>query len=175
MHPKVLLGCGSKSMGDPMAPLVSGALGKDLHALLFVSPMGPMGTPPRCLQPKRSTTPIPEATEGFRKKSIYRKFSGPTKQPKQQHDNLSSRWLWKKGPLCNQREEGSGFVICLGFSEKIFLSYFLTPKIVLGCQTENHLAEVVRSKPGRHIHGENATYPPILAFLGLFAYPTPRG
>ena len=23
--------------------------------------------------------------------------------------------------------------------------------------------------------GENATYPPILAFLGLFAYPTPRG
>ena len=25
------------------------------------------------------------------------------------------------------------------------------------------------------IYGENATYPPILAFLGLFAYPTPRG
>ena len=24
----------------------------------------------------------------------------------------------------------------------------------------NHLAEVVRSKPGRHIYGENATYPP---------------
>ena len=23
--------------------------------------------------------------------------------------------------------------------------------------------------------GEKATYPPILAFLGLFAYPTPRG
>ena len=40
---------------------------------------------------------------------------------------------------------------------------------------ENHLAEVVRSKPGRLIYGENATYPPILAFLGLFAYPTPRG
>ena len=40
---------------------------------------------------------------------------------------------------------------------------------------ENHLAEVVRSKPGRRIYGENATYPPILAFLGLFAYPTPRG
>ena len=39
----------------------------------------------------------------------------------------------------------------------------------------NHLAEVVRSKPGRRIYGENATYPPILAFLGLFAYPTPRG
>ena len=41
--------------------------------------------------------------------------------------------------------------------------------------TQNHLAEVVRSKPGRRIYGENATYPPILAFLGLFAYPTPRG
>ena len=40
---------------------------------------------------------------------------------------------------------------------------------------ENHLAEVVRSKPGRRIYGENATYPLILAFLGLFAYPTPRG
>ena len=40
---------------------------------------------------------------------------------------------------------------------------------------ENHLAEVVRSKPGRRIYGENGTYPPILAFLGLFAYPTPRG
>ena len=39
----------------------------------------------------------------------------------------------------------------------------------------NHLAEVVRSKPGRRIYGENATYPPILVFLGLFAYPTPRG
>ena len=39
----------------------------------------------------------------------------------------------------------------------------------------NHLAEVVRSKPGRRIYGENATYPPIFAFLGLFAYPTPRG
>ena len=36
----------------------------------------------------------------------------------------------------------------------------------------NHLAEVVRSKPGRRIYGENATYPPILAVLGLFAYPT---
>ena len=53
--------------------------------------------------------------------------------------------------------------------------------IVLGCQSikkinfGNHLAEVVRSKPGRRIYGENATYPPILAFLGLFAYPTPRG
>ena len=40
---------------------------------------------------------------------------------------------------------------------------------------QNHLAEVVRSKPSRRIYGENATYPPILAFLGLFAYPTPRG
>ena len=39
----------------------------------------------------------------------------------------------------------------------------------------NHLAEVGRSKPGRRIYGENATYPPILAFLGLFVYPTPRG
>ena len=39
----------------------------------------------------------------------------------------------------------------------------------------NHLAEVVRSKPGRRIYGENATYPPILAILGLFAYPTPKG
>ena len=39
----------------------------------------------------------------------------------------------------------------------------------------NHLAEVVRSKLGRRIYGENATYPPILAILGLFAYPTPRG
>ena len=28
----------------------------------------------------------------------------------------------------------------------------------------NHLAEVVRSKPGRRIHGENATYPPIWAY-----------
>ena len=28
----------------------------------------------------------------------------------------------------------------------------------------NHLAEVVRSKPGRHIYGENATYPPIWAY-----------
>ena len=36
-------------------------------------------------------------------------------------------------------------------------------------------SQVVRSKPGRRIYGENATYPPILAFLGLFAYPTPRG
>ena len=42
-------------------------------------------------------------------------------------------------------------------------------------EPKNHLAEVVRSKPGRRIYGENATYPPILAFLGLFAYPTPRG
>ena len=39
----------------------------------------------------------------------------------------------------------------------------------------NHLAEVVRSKPGRRTYGDNATYPPILAFLGLFAHPTPRG
>ena len=45
----------------------------------------------------------------------------------------------------------------------------------LGSKIMNHLAEVVRSKPGRRIYGENATYPPILAFLGLFAYPTPRG
>ena len=29
---------------------------------------------------------------------------------------------------------------------------------------ENHLAEVVRSKPGRRICGENATYPPIWAY-----------
>ena len=35
---------------------------------------------------------------------------------------------------------------------------------------QNHLAEVVRSKPSRCIYGEHATYPPILAFLGLFAY-----
>ena len=28
----------------------------------------------------------------------------------------------------------------------------------------NHLAEVVRSKPGRRIYGENATYPPIWAY-----------
>ena len=40
---------------------------------------------------------------------------------------------------------------------------------------KNHLAKVVRSKLGRRMYGENATYPPILAFLGLFAYPTPRG
>ena len=42
-------------------------------------------------------------------------------------------------------------------------------------KNRSHLAEVVRSKPGRRIYGENATYPPILAILGLFAYPTPRG
>ena len=29
---------------------------------------------------------------------------------------------------------------------------------------ENHLAEVVRSKPGRRIYGENATYPPFWAY-----------
>ena len=29
---------------------------------------------------------------------------------------------------------------------------------------KNHLAEVVRSKPGRRIYGENATYPPIWAY-----------
>ena len=42
-------------------------------------------------------------------------------------------------------------------------------------KNRSRLAEVVRSKPGRRIYGENATYPPILAFLGLFAHPTPRG
>ena len=31
-----------------------------------------------------------------------------------------------------------------------------------------------QSQAGVYI-GENATYPPILAILGLFAYPTPRG
>ena len=32
-----------------------------------------------------------------------------------------------------------------------------------------------QSQAGVCIYGENATYPPILAILGLFAYPTPRG
>ena len=39
----------------------------------------------------------------------------------------------------------------------------------------NHLAEVVRSKPGRRIKGITPHTPPFWAFLGLFAYPTPRG
>ena len=35
----------------------------------------------------------------------------------------------------------------------------------------NHLAEVVRSKPGRRIYGENATYPP---FWG-YSHTLPQG
>ena len=31
-------------------------------------------------------------------------------------------------------------------------------------ETPNHLAEVVGSKPGRRIYGENATYPPFWAY-----------
>ena len=34
----------------------------------------------------------------------------------------------------------------------------------VGVPVCNHLAEVVRSKPGRRIYGENATYPPIWAY-----------
>ena len=47
----------------------------------------------------------------------------------------------------------------------------------IGCLVapENHLTEIVRSKPGRPIFRENATYPPFWAVLGLFACPTSRG
>ena len=38
-----------------------------------------------------------------------------------------------------------------------------------------HLAEVVRSKQGRRTWGKAPHTPPFWAFLGLFAYPTPRG
>ena len=31
-------------------------------------------------------------------------------------------------------------------------------------KNRSHLAEVVRSKPGRRIYGENATYPPFWAY-----------
>ena len=40
----------------------------------------------------------------------------------------------------------------------------------------NHLAEVVRSKPGRPVYrGKRHIRPPFWAFLGLFVYPTQRG
>ena len=42
--------------------------------------------------------------------------------------------------------------------------------------TENHLAEVVRSKPGRQAYiGENATYPPILGLFGAYSRTLPQG
>ena len=39
----------------------------------------------------------------------------------------------------------------------------------------NHLAEVVRSKPGRRIYGENATYPPHFGLFGPIHVPYPKG
>ena len=43
----------------------------------------------------------------------------------------------------------------------LYIAYFI---IVSSHNIQNHLAEVVRSKPGRRIYGENATYPPIWAY-----------
>ena len=50
--------------------------------------------------------------------------------------------------------------------------------VILKSGTDNHLAEFVRSKPGRPGYMGKRHMPPpppFWAFLGLFAYPSPKG
>ena len=51
-----------------------------------------------------------------------------------------------------------------GLVHNLLVQFFTPGSSKIEVFESNHLAEVVRSKPGRRIYGENATYPPFWAY-----------
>ena len=106
---------------------------------------------------------------------VSRGYTPPTPQKKFGLLGMHSFWgripwdTW--GAVCCDAWEGGGAAsgLCLvipggGGGQIGPPGFWLTPPAPPPT-SENHLAEVVRSKPGRRIYGENATYPPIWAYL----------